>query len=37
LIRALAILEEQTEHAALSKVLTDVRLQVERGWLCPKH
>ena len=31
LIRALAILEEQTEHVALSKVLTDVRLQVERG------
>jgi type IV pilus assembly protein PilC len=31
LIRALAILEEQTEHAALAKVLTDVRLQVERG------
>jgi type IV pilus assembly protein PilC len=31
LIRALAILEEQTEHAALGKVLTDVRLQVERG------
>ena len=31
LIRALAILEEQTEHAALAKVLSDVRLQVERG------
>jgi type IV pilus assembly protein PilC len=31
LIRALAILEEQTEHAALAKVLADVRLQVERG------
>jgi len=31
LIRALAILEEQTEHAALAKVLSEVRLQVERG------
>lgn len=31
LIRALAIMEEQTEQPALAKVLTDVRLQVERG------
>ena len=31
LIRALSIMEEQTEHPALAKVLTDVRLQVERG------
>ena len=31
LLRALSILEEQTEHPALAKVVTDVRLQVERG------
>ena len=31
LIRALTILVEQTEHAALSKVIADVRGQVERG------
>jgi type IV pilus assembly protein PilC len=31
LIRALTILVEQTEHPALSKVVTDVRGQVERG------
>jgi type IV pilus assembly protein PilC len=31
LIRALTILVEQTEHAALNKVVTDVRSQVERG------
>lgn len=31
LIRALTILVEQTEHAALAKVVADVRAQVERG------
>ncbi len=31
LIRALTILVEQTEHPALSKVVADVRAQVERG------
>lgn len=31
LIRGLAVLVEQTEHTHLSKVIADVRSQVERG------
>ena len=31
LIRGLAVLVEQTEHATLSKVIADIRSQVERG------
>lgn len=31
LFKAITILEEQTEHAALAKIIVEVRVQVERG------
>ena len=31
LFKAITILEEQTEHAALAQIIADVRVQVERG------